>query len=135
LEQREFDVVKRHGGTCERPTDPVIEELWQIVQEQRTELARLRGERGDPSPVLSGRPISRAGLFKAVAAGAVLAAGSELVLGPSAVLADGTEGATTFSTSAATGVTVKCTASSGTGIEVVGRGLRRPPNIGASTRL
>jgi hypothetical protein len=76
---------------------------------------------GDAEP-RGGRPISRAGLLKAAAAGAVVTTlGSELV-GPAAAQADGTEGATTFSTSGSVAVSVQCKSPDGTGVDVNGPG-------------
>jgi hypothetical protein len=85
------------------------------------ENAQLRASAGAPASA-GGRPISRAGLLKAAAAGAVVTTlGSELV-GPATALADGTEGATTFSTSTSPAVRVECTATDGTGVEATGPG-------------
>src|SRR5947209_1956474 len=68
------------------------------------------------------RPISRAGLLKAAAAGAVGTVLASELVAPAAALADGTEGPTTFSTSSLVAVLVECTAPGGTGIDVVGPG-------------
>ena len=66
-----------------KPT-PTVEELWQIVQEQAGELAELKSRRQpDGLPEIKGeRKLSRAGLLKFAAAGAVAAtaAGATQVL-------------------------------------------------------
>jgi hypothetical protein len=48
--------------------------------------------------------------------------GAELLGSPSTALADGTEAATTFSTTTGVAVTVKCTAPTGTGVDILGPG-------------
>lgn len=104
-----------------------VDALQAACEELARENAQLRARE---QPVADGGQsagdVSRRRLLRtaAGAAGAVvtLAAGPELLGGPAAALADGTEGATTFSTSAGTGVTVKCTAVNGTGVEILGPG-------------
>jgi len=85
-----------------------MEELWQIVQAQSAELARLRAQRDDPCRPVTQRPITRAGLLKTAAAGAVAAGvGAELLGRPTTARANGSEEATTFtSTSTAGSATV-----------------------------
>jgi hypothetical protein len=124
---------------------PSINELWRIVQDQgstirsqsarmdaqATELERLRPDSsGRPSEKShlrqGGRPegkISRAGLLKAAAVGAVattVVAGSELVSGSKPALADGTEGQTEFTSDASPTVLILNTNPSGIGLEMIG---------------
>jgi hypothetical protein len=123
-----------------------LDELWRIVEEQQVtirlqssridaqeaELRALRSQSAshqstDVAGTRSGRrpcgKVSRAGLLKAAAVGAVassMIAGSELVGGTKPALADGTEGQTEFTSSLSPTVLILNTDTGGIGLEMIG---------------
>ena len=128
------------------PANRSLDELWRIVQEQQATirlqssrinaqeaaLRELRSQSASYRPAAvdhtrnhahpSGK-ISRAGLLKAAAVGAVgssMVAGSGLVGGAKPAFADGTEGQTEFTSSLSPTVLILNTDAGGIGLEMIG---------------